>query len=171
MTGYSAIRDAIIAKLESNYPDIGIYGEEIQQGYKRPAFFVQIIPEDAQMINKIHRQKPLLVVINYFTAAEASGRVRDMWSIADELDYYFGTHLQVGDRAIYIAGTNPEINDDVLQYQLNLSFIDTGDDVIEVVLDSPKDDGSGTDIMIPEPEIGYIADTVFPMRNLTIKGV
>ncbi len=164
MTSYNAIRDAIIAKIKTAFPAAGIYGEEIQQGYKRPAFYVQLIPEATQALNKSHRQKQLLVVVHYFSLAAANTRSRDMWRVADELDYSFGTHLVVGNRSLYIEETNPEIIDEVLQYHLKLSYTDSRDDAIEVLLD-----GGTKDIIMPEPELGYVAGDVVPMRTLTIK--
>jgi hypothetical protein len=165
MTTYNAVRDAIIVKLNTAYPTYGIYGEEIQQGYKRPVFYVQLLPEAEQMLNKAHRQKPILVIVHYFSAAAANARSRDMWEVADALDTLLGASLTVEDRSIYIQETHPEIVDEVLQYQLNLSYIDSRDNAILVTLT----DGT-KEIVMSEPDLGYVDGEVFPMRELNLKG-
>ncbi len=163
MTSYNDIRDAIITILKTAYPTYSIYGEEIQQGYKHPAFYVQLIPEPASTINKAHRQKQILIIVHYFSSATANARARDMWEVADELDTLFTASLTVDDRSIYIQEANPEIIDEVLQYQINMSYIDSRDDAFEVTLD----DGTKV-IAMPETDLGYIDGDVVPMRTITL---
>lgn len=164
MITYNNIRDAVIAKVKALYQAAGIYGEEIQQGYTRPAFYIQLLPEAGLALSGSNRQKQLLVNVHYFSAAQANIRERDMWNVADELDYTFGNYLLVGDRSLYIKSTEPDIEDGVLQYKLNLSWVDGPDNAIEITLD----DGTET-VAVPEPELGYTDGNVLPMRNLTLK--
>jgi hypothetical protein len=166
MTSYNDIRDAVIKKVKEVYPTICVSGE-LRQGSNRPAFYVHLISEQGQNLNVFHRQKPLLVVVYYYSDAEANARERDMWNVADELDYAFGTHLAVGNRSIFIEGTTPEIENEILQYQISLSFTD--DQPIES-FEVTMDDGT-TEIALPDPKLNYVDGEVVPMKKLTTKGV
>lgn len=65
------VRKEVIKKLDSIFPDIEIYGEEIKQGFKEPCFFVA-------QINTDHKQ-------------ELGKRYRRMYSFDVQ---YFGTNNQ-----------------------------------------------------------------------------
>lgn len=44
------VRKEVIKKLDSIFPDIEIYGEEIKQGFKEPCFFVAQINTDHKQV-------------------------------------------------------------------------------------------------------------------------
>jgi len=165
MIGYNAIRDALSIKLKNKYPDANIYGEEIQQGYKRPAFFMQLVPEAGLIVNVVHQAKNILVDICYFS--DASKPVRDMWDIAAALDDLLGYGLKVEDRVLGIIDPQPEIIDDVMHYQFKLQFTDSQDG-ITIELDVP-----GETVTIPldprQEELGYIEGDIELMRELEVK--
>lgn len=161
MTGYNDIRDAIMTELNTACPIVNIHGEEVQQGFKRPAFYVQLIPESGSILNPAHRQKNILVDICYFST---DGKGREAWGIADGLDEMFSASIIVGDRELFINDPHPEIIDKVLHYQFSLSYTDSGDG-ISVELDNGEEA-----IMLPEPETGYTDGEVLLMRELEIKG-
>lgn len=165
MTAFNDIRDALMILIKAAYPTANVYGEEIQQGFDRPAFFVQLLPEGGTNINKAHIQKPMLVDICYFPAAGTVKKDREAWGVADGLNEALGISLAVGDRALYINEPKPEIVDQVLHYQFNVDFIDSRNVGIEVELDTGE-----TDIMLSDSELGYVDGDVVPMREITIKG-
>lgn len=164
MTRNNDIRDAVIKLLTTAYPSVKTYGEEIQQGFKRPAFFVQLKPQPGDTLSSVQRQKLTLIDIHYFSAAPANERYRDLWTMADDLDEMFNASLIVGDRALYIQDQEPVIEDEVLQYQITLSYIDSSDGILVDL-----DDGT-QGITLPESELGYTDGNVEPMRVLNIKG-
>lgn len=169
MTGYNDIRDAIMKLLKTAYPTANIYGEEIQQGFKRPAFFVQLVPGASTTINIAHRQKSILADVHYFSDAVASERNRDMWNKAEELDAVFGTTLCVEDRNFFIQDAQPEIVDEVLQYQFNLSFTDSRDDAVVIPGAAPPGETIPDQIILPDPELGYVEGNIVPMEELDVK--
>lgn len=172
MTGYNEIRDAVFKLLKTSYPSVNIYGEEIQQGFKRPAFFVQLILQPATPINQAHRQKSVLIIVHYYSPAPESSRYRDLWDMADALDMLFDTTLKLSDRELYIRDTEPEIVDEVLQYQFNLSFLDSRNDAVVIPLNPgavPSGETDTEQIIQPNPELGYVDDKILPMGELKIK--
>ena len=51
------VRKEVIKKLDSVFPDIEIYGEEIKQGFKEPCFFVaQINTDHKQELGKRYKR-------------------------------------------------------------------------------------------------------------------
>jgi len=165
VSSYNAVRDAIMTKLNGHYPGTNIYGEEIQQGFSRPAFFVQLLPEAGSVINAAHREKNLLVDICYFSSEAFP--FRDMWEVAADLDILVGSGVPVDDRVLNIIDPHPEIVDDVLHYQFKLMFIDSQEG-ITVDLDTP-----GETVTIPtdprQESLGYTEDTIALMRELEVK--
>lgn len=160
MTSYNEIRDAIMTMLSSKYPEVNIYGEEIQQSAERPAFFMQITPQEGTNLNQAFLQKAVAVDIQYYPAEDAAQKKRSLWDVADDLEEIFDLSLAVGDRSFLINGTEPEIIDGVLHYQFSLKFTDSRA-AIKVELDNGDEA-----LMIPDEEMGYVDGAVLPMREL-----
>jgi len=59
------IRKAITSKLNDNFPDYDIYGEEIRQGFEEPCFFVQILPAQAKKEIQSYKREEMFD-IQYF---------------------------------------------------------------------------------------------------------
>lgn len=174
MTGFSDIRDALFKIIDTAFPNVNLYGEEIQKGLTRPAFFINLLPEAGGMVNTVLRSRRMLVDICYFSDADASAHNRDLWEKADTLEELFRDTLIVGDRSLFIYDPQPEIVDEVLHYQFNLDFTDSREDVIVVELDPgvvPPGEVIPEQIVVPDPELGYIEDEVQPMRELEVEEV
>ncbi len=169
MTGYNEIRDAVMKILKTAYPTANIYGEEIQQGYIRPAFFVQLLPEPITNLNTAHRQKMIGINIHHFPGADANQRYRDMWEAAANLDALFSAALSIDDRMLSIHDAQPEIVDEVLQYQFTLQFIDSRDDAIIVPIEGEMDNPLPEQILLPSPELGYVEGEIVTMQELEVK--
>jgi hypothetical protein len=152
-----------MTQLRNKYPEANIYGEETQQGFERPAFYIQLIPEKISVLNCAHVQKEILVEICYFAAENTGPQKRDMWDIADEVEDTLGLSLSVGDRDLFINDPKAEITNQVLHYKFKLNFTDSRDG-ITVAMDT-----GGIEMMLPDAELGYIDGNVFPMRNIELK--
>jgi len=126
----NAFRDAVQVKLAAKFPLVRIYGEEfaeeLGQGFKRPAFYVQVLPGETENENAAHRQKQILIILHYFVKDDIR---RDLQAMGDDLEKLFNGVLVVSDRKLTIDKISPAIIDGVLQFQMNLDYRDSLDDV------------------------------------------
>ncbi len=163
MIEYNQIRDAVMAQLGAKYPEVNIYGEEIQQGFERPAFYIQLIPEKVSSLNHAHVQKEIRLEICYYAADDIVQKKRNMWNIADGIKDALGLSLSVSDRELFTNDLKVEIKSQVLHYTFKLNFTDSYEG-IEVAMDN-----GAIETMLPDVELGYTDGQVFPMRNIELK--
>ncbi|NLW92372.1 MAG: hypothetical protein GXY34_12335 [Syntrophomonadaceae bacterium] len=166
MTGYNDIRDAVIKAVALTNPAAKIHGEEIQQGFNRPAFYIQLTPEAGNILNPAHRERSILVDIAYFPPDNSAQETRDMWTMADSLEQTFKNNLTVGDRVFSLKEPSSEIVDLVLHFTFNLEFIDSFD---AITLDTESGD---TLILVPDARlegIGYTPESIELMGELQAK--
>ncbi|WP_042348255.1 phage tail terminator family protein [Bacillus massiliigorillae] len=64
------IRRAITKKLGILYPNVKVYTDKLEQGMKKPCFFVFIRPVIADSISKLQESNTLLIEIVYFPKDE-----------------------------------------------------------------------------------------------------
>lgn len=118
------LKKTIVNKLKAKYPNIGIVAQEVEKGFNRPAFFVQMMPVNTEMLNAAHRQRLISVIIHYFTPNNTHIEAINM---QDELEKLFLGPLQVGDRSLQLFNCNGEILDYTLQFGFDISYIDSLD--------------------------------------------
>jgi len=116
------IKTAIVARLRSQIPGVNIPAMEIKQGFKKPAFFVEIVP-----ISKVNQSpgqftRSVTVIIHYFSVNETHIENLEM---QDQLEAAFDMTLTVGDRQLTIEQTDGEIVDKVLHFKMDLTYSDS----------------------------------------------
>lgn len=77
------IRESIVVALDKHFPSAKIYGEEIQQGFQEPCFFIKILnPAQRQIMgSRYFREHPF--DIHYFPSKE--GDNEEMNDVANQL--------------------------------------------------------------------------------------
>lgn len=141
MVAYNEVRNAFKALITENYNDIPIYDESIQQGFKEPAFFMQLIPINGQKENKNSKSRLMMMDIQYFPKDNSS---EDAFDAADKLESIFKNAIDVNGRSLRIDYTQYETEYDgtgiVLHFEVFINYFElireepTGQTASEVIV-------------------------------------
>jgi len=141
MATYNEIRNAFKVLITEKYKDIPIYDESIQQGFKEPAFFMQLIPINGQKENKNSKSRLIMVDIQYFPKDNSS---EDAFDTADNLENIFKDSINVEGRSLRIEYTQYETEYDgtgiVLHFEVFINYFElireepTGQTASEVIV-------------------------------------
>lgn len=115
------IKKSINQVLKTNFPDIKLYADEVEEGFTRPSFFTSIIPIIFNYDTTNYSSNKLMVVINYFSENETE---LENLKMIDGLKKAFGMTLKVNDRYITLQEIRTDITDGVLQFKFDLNFFD-----------------------------------------------
>ena len=115
------IKKSINQVLKTNFPDIKLYADEVEEGFTRPSFFTSIIPIIFNYDTTNYSSNKLMVVINYFSENETE---LENLRMADALKKAYGMTLKVKDRYITLQEIRTDITDGVLQFKFDLNFFD-----------------------------------------------
>lgn len=120
------IKDAIIRVLKELDPDVDVFFEEIkhtdtEHGLEMPKtyYFVDIIPNINETVDRFYTDKRLLVDIAYHEKNESNTAYLIK---ADELDGAIRPILSFGDRHITIPSISQKVIDHVLHSRFTISF-------------------------------------------------
>lgn len=115
------IKKSINQVLKTNFPDIKLYADEVEEGFTRPSFFTSIIPIIFNYDTTNYSSNKLMVVINYFSENETE---LENLKMIDGLKKAYGMTLKVKDRYITLQEIRTDITDGVLQFKFDLNFFD-----------------------------------------------
>jgi len=115
----TAIRNAVIGKLKTAFPDHKIYGEKVEQGLKKPCFFIAVLPGDVIELNKSMQQREITIDIQYLSEEEMNAKNVEM---ADLLNDLF-RNVTFDGLTVNVMERRFEIVDDILHFFLDLDFI------------------------------------------------
>lgn len=86
---FNLVRDSIIAALHQHFPGIGVYGEEIKQGFEEPCFFVKLFPVSQEQLLGRRYQRNHSFDIHYFPTEAGEGEEQrqneEMHDMAEQL--------------------------------------------------------------------------------------
>lgn len=116
------IKKAINDTLKSNFPTVKVSSPDVEEGFKKPSFFVEILPITRGKEGKYHYSRSVTVVIQYFSENETE---LENIKMQDQLEEVFGQVLKINDRVITIHNIESEINDKVLHFQFDISYLDS----------------------------------------------
>lgn len=120
------IKESIIKLIFDSLGDsYTYYDEEIPQNFNRPSFFIDLLPNFYNRNNDYHVDKSILCSIYYFSENKKNIEKYDM---TDSLSELIGNTIEINDRIITIVDFNPEFNEDILQFQFTLNFLDALED-------------------------------------------
>ena len=119
------VKKEMIQVVRNLYPKgYRFYGAEVTEGYEKPSFFTQILPEKMENETKNVRSNVLMFVITYFQKEVDEA---DMLKKAKEIRNAFGMKVKVGDRYITVTDFDYDFmgsDDNILQMRITVSFYD-----------------------------------------------
>lgn len=118
------IYTAINLLLKSRYPDYKTYGHEVIEGYKKPSFFVDLVPKNVS--NESVRFKKYTYTINITYFQEVANEI-DNLKKTDEMQELFGYHLKVGNEFLAITDFTYDFigeNTNILQLSFSMEYIE-----------------------------------------------
>ena len=120
MIDYQDILKAVIKILNTTYPTIPIYGDEVTEGYKVPCFFTTLLPIESETQTKNYLSTNLLIVISYFSDCKDSLKCLEIMS---KLKRAFCICISVEDRYFTIQDSMIEkVEKDVYQFSFRITY-------------------------------------------------
>ena len=120
MIGYQDILKAVVNRLNTTYPTIPIYGDEVTEGYKIPCFFTTLLPIESETLTKNYITTNLLIVISYFSDCKDSLKCLEAMS---KLKKAFGIGISVDNRHFTIQDSMIEkVEKDVYQFSFHITY-------------------------------------------------
>lgn len=117
------VKKEMIQVIKNLYPKgYRFYGAEVTEGYEKPSFFTQILPEKMENETKNLRSNTLMFVVTYFQKAVDEA---DMLEKAREIRNAFGLKVKVDDRYINVIDFDYDFvgsDDNILQMRITVSF-------------------------------------------------
>lgn len=120
MATLSDLKTAVNKILKDNFVKIKINPNDTKEGFKKPAFFTQILPITTEYDTVNFTSNKLMVVINYFSK---DGVEMEMLKMYDAIKKAFGMTIKVNQRSFLIQRFRSEIVDGVLQLKFNLDYL------------------------------------------------
>lgn len=116
-----AIKNAVINKLTTSFPEHNIYGEDPVTDINKPALLVQLNPIYMNVESRYQRRKNINISIKFHSVNGTNDENIDM---IDKLYETFDSVLAVEDRVFNIRTARTIVKDNVLRYSFNLDLID-----------------------------------------------
>ncbi len=113
------LKKSINKVLTNKFPLINLYSNDTKEGFKRPAFFTQVVPLNSENDTVNFTSNHLMVAITYFSEKETE---LENLRMHDEIKKAFGMTLKVNERSFLIKNIRSEIVDEVLQFRFNLDY-------------------------------------------------
>lgn len=141
MIGYVNLKTAVISRLKDKVADANVVADDIQSGFKKPAFFVQVVPVSDEVYDE-YAEKQVMINIHYF-----SKELTDLanMKMLDTLSGVFLNILPVNDRVLTVSNKRHQIVDNVLQFKFDLEFTDS--------IDNNEDFETMQELLINESEV------------------
>lgn len=116
------INKAINDKIKAEFPDIEIQSSDVEEGFKRPSFFVSLeTPQTTPY--QFNVQRDMTCRILFFPTSRHQYKV-EAYDVMDRLEKRFGLNFTVDDRVITIDDARADIIDKVVHYDFDFSYLD-----------------------------------------------
>ncbi len=122
MVLYQDIARAVTMTIKEVFPNAIVYGDEVREGYKKPSFFIGIMPVTSINHTKSIKEEQLLITISYFSDTTESLK---NYRVMQELKVAFGQVLGVDNRKFTIQETNTEKvgeDGDIYQFTFDINY-------------------------------------------------
>ncbi|HZG82706.1 MAG TPA: hypothetical protein VEZ13_18270 [Brevibacillus sp.] len=123
------INKAIGDKIKAEFPGIEIQSSDVEEGFKRPSFFVLLETNRVEAF-QFNSLRDMTCRILFFPASRFKYK-EEAYDVMDRLEKLFGLNLPVGDRVITIDHAESRVVDKVVHYDFDFTYFD----------DSPYDEG------------------------------
>ncbi|ACO86258.1 phage tail terminator family protein [Clostridium botulinum] len=119
MTNINDLRIGINQTLDKKFPNINIYGEEIEQGFEEPCFFVKVLSSGQDKEINVRYKKNISFNIHYFSDKEDLND--DCNDMADKL-YEVLEYVKVNNSLYRSNEMTHEVIDGVLHFMLKFNY-------------------------------------------------
>jgi len=134
MVLYQDIAKVVTIIIKEAFPDVPIYGDEVREGYKKPSFFIGIMPVNSINHTKAIKEEQLLITVTYFSDTTESLK---NYRVMQELKVAFGQVLGVDNRKFTIQETNTEKvgeDGDIYQFTFDINYYELASSKSDSVL-------------------------------------
>ncbi|QQE75216.1 phage tail terminator family protein [Brevibacillus composti] len=124
------INKAINDKIKAEFPGIEIASSDVEEGFKRPSFFVMLETNRAEAL-QFNSLRDMTCRILFFPTSRHKYK-EEAYDVMDRLEKLFGLSLPVGDRVITINHAESRLVDKVVHFDFDFEYYD----------DSPYEEGN-----------------------------
>ena len=133
MVLYQEIARAVTMIIKEAFPEAIVYGDEVREGYKKPSFFIGIMPVTSINHTKSIKEEQLMITISYFSDTAESLK---NYQVMQQLKVAIGQVLCVDNRRFTIQElTTEKVGEDGDIYQITFDI-----DYFELANDEPSDE-------------------------------
>ena len=122
MVLYQDIARAVTMVVKGAFPSVHIYGDEVKEGYKKPSFFIGILPVSSINHTKNIKEEQLLITVDSFSNTKDS---LENYRVMQELKVAFGQVLGVENRKFTIQETSTQKvgeDGDIYQFTFDINY-------------------------------------------------
>lgn len=116
------INKAINNKIKAEFPNIPIQSSDVEEGFKRPSFFVSLETNQAEAF-QFNSLRDMTCRILFFPTSRHQYK-EEAYDAVDRLEKIFGLNFTVDDRVITIDDARADIIDKVVHYDFDFSYLD-----------------------------------------------
>ena len=117
---YQEIAKAVTMIIKEVFPNAIVYGDEVREGYKKPSFFIGIMPVSSISHTKRIKEEQLLITISYFSDTTESLK---NYQLMQQLKAAIGEVLCVDNRRLTIQEmTTEKVGEDGDIYQITFDI-------------------------------------------------
>lgn len=119
---YRDIAKAVTMVIKGAFPNITIYGDEVKEGYKKPSFFIGILPVSSVNHTRSIKEEQVLITVSYFS--NITDTLKN-YSVMQKLKVAFGQVLGVDNRKFTIQETTTEKvgeEGDIYQFTFDINY-------------------------------------------------
>lgn len=142
------IKRAINAFMRDNFPDYMFYAGDINEGFKRPCFFIELLPVARDNEGGGIYSRRVSVIISYFSKSKTD---LENIKMQDQFEKIFGQLLKINDRFITIDSTSGHVTEGVLHFSFNIDYLDSIDETEQYGYDSDAE-------LMQELEINFVKE-------------
>ena len=130
---YQEIAKAVTMIIKEVFPNAIVYGDEVREGYKKPSFFIGIMPVSSISHTKRIKEEQVLITISYFSDTTESLK---NYQVMQQLKVAIGQVLCVDNRRFTIQEmTTERVGEDGDIYQITFDI-----NYFELANNEPKGD-------------------------------
>lgn len=133
MVLFQDIARAVTMVIKEAFPNAIIYGDEVREGYKKPSFFIGIMPVTSINHTKSIKEEQLMITVSYFSDTAESLK---NYQVMQQLKVAIGQMLCVDNRRFTIQEmTTEKVGEDGDIYQITFDI-----NYFELANNQPKSD-------------------------------
>ena len=123
MITYNDVVNYISKLLSTKFVNYEIYTDEIIEDMKRPAFHINLLPEQSINFNSYYREENCMIDISYFSDESVDLQSKEInFNMLHQLQNIFNMNILVKDRNLNIENLTFDIIDKILHITFNLMW-------------------------------------------------